>query len=459
MSSNEDAEILAGDAYPVLVVRAMEKPQEPKLSNAPPIPAALRLEKVLEDGAFRHLSGTELAKAFTAMLKGGREDLLARSLHLVTEALESSDFENRRWALASLGLLFDHEYVGLVPTGIFPWLRGCAELALIEEENRALRDAALEVTARLVGIEAVEGDLVGVRGFLARLGKALGPRGPELVKRIQASRSMALPMLGLFEREGQAVFLSKVAPFFEYLGEPGAWTLTQLLAEEENRRRRGQLVQVLKHMGPVGIPALKHNLAMGSWFLLRNALDLVADLEAYEAFEWVVPCLEHPDLRVVRAAVRALWKTGGLRAEPFLAAILPRALPDHQATILQGLVQIKASGSIPLIATLSRKGPEAVRVKAVEALGLIGDPAAIPILGDLLQRRGRIFKFAEPMPIRLASARALGALGSPRGPRILDQVVRNEPGRANREALARAFKSDLQRTVDVCPSPDPAHRP
>ena len=79
--------------------------------------------------------------------------------------------------------------------------------------------------------------------------------------------------------------------------------------------------------------------------------------------------------------------------------------------------------------------PERLRLKAIETLGYIGNPAAIPFLVDIARRRGRIFTSAEPIALRLASANALSALGSPQAMEALKQLAQDEPKGRDKEAL------------------------
>ena len=301
-----------------------------------------------------------------------------------------------------------------------------------------LRDSALDSTAMLLGIEAIQGDLESVHVHLDWMERTAKGRGAEYAARIKASRHLALPPLALLFKEGHAVLESRVLPFFRFTGESGARVLMMLLEEEQNRQHRSRILELLKLLGPLSVPALKEGLVAGSWQLVRNALNLVGDLEEAQAFEYVVPCLDHGDSRVVHAAIRALWKTGGVRAESYLLELLPRASHEIQPEILKALSQIGTAAAIPAIGALTKDAGEGLRVNALDTLGQLKHPEAIPILEAQLRREGWIFKTAAPMSVRLAAARALLSIGTQEARRILDQVVKAEPKGPGQEALQKA---------------------
>jgi HEAT repeat protein len=324
-----------------------------------------------------------------------------------------------------------------VPYGTLPLLLDCVGRLLVKEERVELRDAAIDLTAQLLGIEAAHGELESVHAHLAWLERTARARGTEYAGRVLASRSLVLRPLDAYFREGQRVLKDRVLPFFQFVGEPGVRTLTQVLDEEQSRQHRNRILELIKLLGPLSFPALKEGLVSGSWHLVRNSLNLVGELEESQAFEYIVPCLEHPDARVVRSAIRALWKTGGARAERYLLELLPKADAEIQAEVLHGLTLIGTAQSVPAIGILAAQGPEGLRLQALETLGRLKLAEALPILEAQIQRKGRIFKTAEPMPIRLAAAKALLSIGTQEARRILDQVVKDEPKPSDQEAFRK----------------------
>jgi HEAT repeat protein len=240
--------------------------------------------------------------------------------------------------------------------------------------------------------------------------------------------------------------LTDAIPYFEFLGEPAARYLVATLGEEPDRKRRGRLLDVIRVLGPVAIPALQDGLHSPTWYLVRNTLNLMADMGDAGLLDEVVVCLRHADGRVRRSAVRALWKLGGPAGGKHLLACLPGSDPETQMEILFGLGQIQTPEAVPALVELAKNGgnAERLRIKTIETLGQISSPAAIPGLLELVRRKGRIFTSAEGTDIRIAAARALLAIGTPQAELGLRQVVADEPRNQDRDALQRILDLDAR---------------
>jgi len=432
----EETGELTAENYPALSLLV------PKVKTAAPgLPEQeshdARLKRIVQEGELRKLEGGALGQIILELLNGGFQDTFIEAIDQIHKALESSAPDDRRWGLESVRALISLEDLSLVPYGTLPLLLDCVGRMLVREERVELRDSALDATAFLLGIEAVQGELESVHAHLAWLERTARARGAEYSARIMASRQLVLPILGLLFREGHAVVENKVLPFFRFVGEPGGRTLMMLLDEEQNRQHRNRILELLKQLGALSVPALKEGLVSGSWQQVRNALNLVGDLGETQAFEYVVPCLEHADPRVVHAAIRALWKTGGARAERYLLDLLPGASAETQSEILHGLGQAGSAQAVPAIGRLAAGGADILRIQALDILGQLKRPEAVPLLEGLVKRKGRIFKTAEPLPIRLAAARALVSIGTMDARRILDQVLQDEPKGNDQEALKK----------------------
>ncbi len=437
--------MLVGEYYPGLDVISRKSGRVPTF---PPIPeesvaSATHLEELVREGRFRNLEPELYQSVFTEMLKGKYLQLFDRAMGLIRSGLDSETPVRQRWGLDCVRVLVGLEDSSLIPCGALSLLADGVIRILAREERSEIRDAALDLSALLMGMEALNSDLDSVHNQLAWLDREAGGRGPEYTKGILTSRNMVMPVLDRYFRDGRGVLANLVVPVFRFIGEDGARTLTLLLGEEQDRHRRGLLLEVLKLMGPLSIPALQEGLVSGSWYLVRNALNLVGELEETQAFEYVVPCLDHHDARVQLAAVRALWRTGPDRAERYYLEQLMSCNPEMQAEILHGLGMVRATSAISTIGTLASQASEALQIRALETLGKIGHPDAIPILAQHLQRKGRIFKKAEPLAVRIASARALAAIPTFDARGTLDQILASEPQGTDLDALRQALSGSM----------------
>lgn len=262
--------------------------------------------------------------------------------------------------------------------------------------------------------------------ILARLGSA------ERIDKV-------LSLMFLTEREAAA---TEIHPYLAMLGAGAATHLAERLTGEQDRIRRGRLLEALKAMGDVALSPLMRSLASEEWFVVRNALLVVGEIATAKHVEAIAKTLHHKDARVLRAAITALWKLGGRPSEQHIAAQLRHTDPEIQMEALFCLGEMKAKNSATAIAELTKAPgllqggpPLKVRERAVETLGKLGTPFALDILAPLLKRRGLFAGSTEPFEIRVASARALKAFGTPEALRILAAVVEAEPKGPERGAL------------------------
>ena len=231
--------------------------------------------------------------------------------------------------------------------------------------------------------------------------------------------------------------LNEIIPFLEAGGGASCRILVQVLGEEPDRKRRGRLIEAIRGLGEPALPALYEGLNSPTWYLVRNTLNLLADLGDAAALPEVERCLAHADGRVKRAAVRCLWKVCGPVAVPTLLAALKTSDPETQMEIIFALGQLRSRQALPALAAfaLAKHAPEPLRIRAAETLGQIGDPEALGALKELAQRKGRIFTSAEPTAVRLAACRGLLALATAEALTALTFVVTAEPRNKDRALM------------------------
>jgi HEAT repeat protein len=235
----------------------------------------------------------------------------------------------------------------------------------------------------------------------------------------------------------------ELIPYFTAMGQPAGQVLMEMLGEEPDRKRRGRLLEAIRAMGMAALPAIQEGLASSTWYLVRNALNLLGEMGDPETLGQVGACLRHPDPRVQRAAARTMYKIGGANAVPALLAAFPNADPQTQEEIMFGLGQLRATHAIHSLALFAqeRRNPEKLRARAAETIGQIGDTRAVPVLTELARRRGRIFTSAEPLEVRLAACRALLALENVAATEALAGLVAAEPWSKDRTALQQVLDS------------------
>lgn len=249
-------------------------------------------------------------------------------------------------------------------------------------------------------------------------------------------------MLSLLFHADRETAAREIHPFLIMLGATSARYLAQSLAEEQDRTRRGRLLEALKAMGAAAVGPLQESLDATEWYIVRNALNVLGEIGTQELAGDLAKVLQHTDPRVVRAAISALWKMGGRQSESLITAQLRHPDADTQMEALFCLGEMKAKNSAIAIAELTKPPkllmggtPQRVRERAIETLGRLGTPFALDIFAELLKRKGFFGGSTEPFEIRAAAARGLKLFGTGEAIEILSKAVQDEPKGAERRAL------------------------
>ncbi len=274
---------------------------------------------------------------------------------------------------------------------------------LLDEVGRSLEESArlghwvtvVDVASKMIEREAIvtQPDVKRVFGVqLRRLAKPAILKG---VAQLLVSRRDA--------REAAMAFILRQ-------GAPAADVLVDLLvsaeASTERRAYRDAIVQC-----PEAAEPLQHLLRDHRWFVVRNAAELLGEMNATSADQELINILRHKDTRVRRAATLALIRLGTPRA---LHTIV-HALQDSDAAVrlkaAQGLANVRnPRATQALLTALDSEQDQDILVAMLHSLGKHPADEVVTRLvkeagpGSLLKRR--------PVPRRLAAVSALGEIAS-----------------------------------------------
>ncbi len=405
-----------------------------------------RVVQALEEGQLWAISLEQRLAFLRDLLDKGRHDAFLRVLQLILDVLMTED--------AGIRLVAAQTLRGVVHWAGEPGLPANAEASLAEnlqshfawEPSEPIHLHTSEGLKHLLPVWVGRGALAEVRRFvtvLAELSEIQGGGQPwrgwaleQLMERLGANDLLAKAYTQLFLPDREQVYSTSL-PYFQWLGEGAIRYLVVALGQEGDRHWRGRLLELLRTSGPLAVGPLLEALKSPAWFLVRNALNILADVGDAACGEKIAPYLRHGDGRVRRTAVRALWKLQGADAAPALAALLPEADPETQLEILFGLGQVKAAGAAPQVMDLAldRRAPDKLRLRAFDTLPLLGADQAVGPLAELFKRKKGFFGGAEPFEIRLAAAKTLRGIGTPEARWALLKAIEQEPKGREREAL------------------------
>ncbi|MBL0313726.1 MAG: HEAT repeat domain-containing protein [Holophagaceae bacterium] len=224
-------------------------------------------------------------------------------------------------------------------------------------------------------------------------------------------------LLPLIHQKQSEPIASQLVRLLGLLGQPAARHLVYCLGQEEDRAKRYKLLDALRAIGPKAELPLREALAAPEWYLVRNVVSLLGEIGETSAFDDVALTLSHKDARVRRMSAKALGQLDAGRAIPLLIEALPNADSNTLIELVAQLGELKDPRAVSPLVELLQEGKasdpetEKLRQAILESLGAIGSPEVVPLLSKLFKKKGFLGRL-EPLPLRMAAARALGAIGS-----------------------------------------------
>ena len=408
-----------------------------------------KLVKVLEEGFFFELTLEERLALLRELLDLRRFDEFHRIQEVMIETLRNEQPGQRLKASQTLaGVAHWVEEPGLPPEAEEALLEALWAHFAWEPEALLLRGTTQALDSFLTAF-VHRGELLAIISELRELEILCAGQPWRKEALNQLSTALVRPQLmdaaidRAFIQDRQVVALD-VHPYLAFLGDPMARHLVERLGAEDDRARRGRLVEAVRSLGPVALPALLDALQAPAWYLVRNALTLLPEVANSEQAPAITPLLRHPEPRVRRTAVRALWKLAGPGAEHALLARMKDTDGDTLQEILFVLGQLRSESCLGAVTDLAKdkRVVERLRILALETLGQIGSAKSIPVFLECLRRKG-FFTSGEPPVIRLASAKGLAALQTPEALEALRRVVAGEPRGPERDTLRQLLDQQV----------------
>jgi HEAT repeat protein len=198
--------------------------------------------------------------------------------------------------------------------------------------------------------------------------------------------------------------------FYEVLertAEEGAEALIEQISQAQTAEDRRALFEVLTELA-AAIPALTRMLGDSRWFVVRNAADLLGEMNAVAAEEALLDVLRHNDDRVRRSATNALLKLGTPNALKAIYEAVNDASPEVRMQAAAAL-STKRDGrtSSTLIRAIEDENDSDVQLAMIAALGRVATADAVQKLVKLAEPEQRLFR-KKPTQIRIAAVQALG---------------------------------------------------
>lgn len=228
-------------------------------------------------------------------------------------------------------------------------------------------------------------------------------------------------------------------------------------------------VRTIECLGKIGdrscVPALCRILSELSTLTeqardIARALGEIGDPRAFDALGAYIVICRKEDFRAV--GCEAIGKLGGKKTRVYLSALVA-ARPEDVRQLDRIIRTFKTSPMLRFNLTIKsfmQNKSYHARTPMARALGAIGDPAAVPVLLDVLKepdqipRRGKsprpdIGQFGQ-RHLQLQVVRALGRIADARAKDALKKVTKNP------EVLLRCFAADALKRIAAGPKKPPA---
>jgi HEAT repeat protein len=188
------------------------------------------------------------------------------------------------------------------------------------------------------------------------------------------------------------------------------------LGLEEDRERRRQLKAAIKAIGRKASQPLRESLRAPEWYLVRNAVELLGEVQDGSAFDEVAACLPHDDRRVRSAVCATLRALDPSRAAKALGEALAGADGARQLELVAALGDLGQDRAVPDLLVLFRAAKpgaegDRLRLRILETLAALKHPDAIPAIQSVFKKKGLLTRL-EPVALRLTAAKALAAIGT-----------------------------------------------
>lgn len=230
----------------------------------------------------------------------------------------------------------------------------------------------------------------------------------------------------------------QVQGFALRVGDAAADVLIELMVAAESSSDRRAYRDAVAGC-PGAVEPLTQLLSDHRWFVVRNAAELLGEMQAMDADQGLINALRHEDARVRHAATLALIKLGTPRA----VHTIIRALGDGDASVRLkaafGLGKIQNPRVAPVLLTaLDEEKDERVQLAILSALGHHPLSEVVARLKDE-SRAGPILR-RRPIPRRLVAIQALGDAHTDDASRAL-LALEGDRDRSVRELVSRLFRA------------------
>ncbi len=196
--------------------------------------------------------------------------------------------------------------------------------------------------------------------------------------------------------------------------------IDNLIGSEVTGERRVYLEALRKC--PAAVNSLLHLLSDDRWYVVRNAAALLGELGPAEADRRLAELMSHRESRVRQAAAAALGKLGTSRSLLALLQGLNDASPDVRLQAVWAIAAAKNPRAVPwIIEALDHEQDQDVQSALISALGTTPTEDGVARLVRAAEAGGMLVR--KPNALRLRAIEALAEAGTPSARQALQTLM------------------------------------
>jgi len=182
-----------------------------------------------------------------------------------------------------------------------------------------------------------------------------------------------------------------------FCGDRIVLPLMDALTQEDSRRARKFLLDLVIHIADAAAPEAIKRLNDKRWFVKRNMLLIISESNSREALPHVRPYCYHDNLKLSFHAVKYMLKADERYGIEVLRRYLRSGTSDkmEMALSVAGVFGVKAivPELIAVLGKTAKRGSDwEQRIPVVKALGQIGDPRALSAFKNILDAKSLFFR-------------------------------------------------------------------
>jgi hypothetical protein len=211
------------------------------------------------------------------------------------------------------------------------------------------------------------------------------------------------------------------------------------LGELTEFKARLAVCEVLKTLGKDHIELLARGLEDEKWYVVRNIVGIMGELDNPRVINYLKRTIRHPDYRVRHETLTAVAKINSEESVDFM--ILALSDPDNkiQLASLRYLAEKKSKRAFMAVENLTKdknfrnKPPEQIR-EIIEVYAILGQAKAMPYIKSLLGKK-LLFGSAMDERLRIYAAGALGKIDCAEATALLNKLTSSKDTKVAAAAL------------------------